>query len=544
MSSIFYAITAGSCILALIILLNRTIYMNAKSQNNEMFVHLLVAVLVFCVIDTIWGGLAYRSFQYRKQLITVASYLFYVSAAIVAWRWVKYTVGSFFDKFAKFFVLRALMLLIVGAQLVVLVVNTFNPIIFYIDSLGIYRTGELRVIILALQFVNYFVMFMLSVVAWHTSKDVDARIYSRTAVLFSIIPLCTSIVWFFFPTIPIFSLGFMLSCIAIYAYTITYEQERLLLEAEKLELTMNHEKQLRTDFVIMKSLLGKIDYVGIVDVGTSMVNSYIIGENFSQYISQDQMTIDEIDNIFKSILSEEVYLDYMDKTNPEAILKNLEKQEEYKVYLSIVEDEVDNQYSIEFMKNPDDEKLIIMGIRNVSEKIREEREREEVSYRATIDGLTGLLNKITFNERVEQYITKKTSKDVALIYLDLDHFKDINDWFGHDKGDEILRVTADRMKTCFRRKEYVARPGGDEFCIFIPETNMQELTRRVEVLHEVLKNTCSNGNVTVNVSSSIGCVLCRSSKYSFEQLLKKADETMYDVKRSGRDGYMIQEVND
>lgn len=544
MTSVFYASTAGVCAIVLLILLNRTLYINARSKKNMSFGKLLVAALVFCCVDTVWGVIAFKAFAYRKLLLGVTSYIFYIMIALVAWLWFRYTISYFSESFAKFFVLKALAIMLAGAQLVILVVNAFKPIVFYIDSIGIYRTNELRIMVFALQFANYFIMLMLSVIARIRTKDTEAKLYSGTAVVFSIIPTVVTVVWYFFSNVPVFSLGFMVSCITIYAYTITYEQQNLMLEAEKLELNMNHEKQLRTDFVIMKSLLGKLDYVGIVDAEASTVSSYIIGDHFSRYINKDQMTIDEIDSIFKSILSEDVYVEYMEKTNPEKILKNLEKQDAYKVYFPIVEDEVENQYSIEFMKNPDDENLIIMGIRNVSEKLREEREREEVEYRATIDGLTGLLNKITFNERATQYIAKKTSKDVALIYLDLDHFKDINDWFGHDKGDDILRVTADRMKTCFRRKEYVARPGGDEFCIFVPETNMQELTRRVDVLHEVLKNTCSNDNVTVNVSSSIGCVLCRSSKYTFEQLVKKADETMYEVKRSGRDGYMIQEVKD
>lgn len=544
MASLFYAATAGTCAIVLAILLNRTIYMNARSKKNTSFVTLLIAALAFCVVDTVWGASAYKAFAFRRVFLNVTSYAFYIMAAIVAWLWFRYTVNYFVDKFAKFFVLRALVVIFAGAQFALLLVNAYKPILFYIDSIGIYRTCELRVAVFALQFANYFVMLMLSVIARLRIKDSEAKLYAGTAVVFSIIPTVVSVVWYFFSNVPVFSLGFMLSCITIYAYTITYEQQKLMLEAEKLELNMSHEKQLRTDYAIMKSLLGKIDYVGLIDIQQNKVQSYIVSKNFSKYLGEDNkfMTVDEIDGIFKTILSEDSYADYVVKTNLDTILKVLAKQDKYLFYFKIIEDEIDNQYSIEFIMSPEDENIIIMGIKNISEQVRIEREQEEVMYRATIDGLTGLLNKITFNERAEQYIAKNTSKDVALIYLDLDHFKDINDWFGHDKGDEILRITADRMKTCFRRKEYVARPGGDEFCVFIPEADISSLRRRVDVLYEVLKNTCENDNVTVNVSSSIGCVLCHSDKYTFEQLVKKADEAMYDVKKAGRDSYKIQEV--
>jgi len=544
MASLFYAATAGTCAIVLGILLNRTLYMNAKSKKNEMFINLLIAALTFCVVDTLWGAVTYKASSLRRVLLTGTSYAFYVMVAIVAWFWFKYTINYFMDKFAHFFVLKALVVLLAGTQIVLLIGNIFTPILFYIDSIGIYRTCELKIVIFALQFANYFVMLMLSIIARFRTKDEEARLYSGTAIVFSIIPTIVSVIWYFFSNVPVFSLGFMLSCITIYAYTITHEQQKLIVEAEKLELNMAYAKQLRTDYAIMKSLLGKIDYVGLVDISANKVENYMVNKNFAKHFGDERatMTVDEIDGIFKEILSEDDYADYMIKTNPDNLLKVLSKQDVCYFYFKVSEDGVENQYSIEFTLNPEDDKIIIMGIKNISEQVRAEREQEEVLYRATIDGLTGLLNKITFNERAEQYIAKNTSKDVALIYLDLDHFKDINDWFGHDKGDEILRITADRMKTCFRRKEYVARPGGDEFCVFIPEADIKSLERRVEVLYEVLKNTCANDKVTVEVSSSIGCVLCHSDKYTFEQLVKKADEAMYDVKKAGRDSYKIQEV--
>lgn len=544
MASLFYAATAGTCAIVLGILLNRTLYMNTRSRNNMMFINLLVAALAFCVVDTVWGAVAYKAFPLRGALLNITSYAFYIMAALVAWLWFKYTVNYFSDKFAQFFVVKALVFIFAAVQVALIVINIFRPILFYIDSIGIYRTCDLRIVVFAVQFANYFVMLMLSVIARIRTQDEESKLYAGTAIVFSIIPVGVSVIWYFFSNIPVFSLGFMLSCITIYAYTITHEQQKLLLEAEKLELTMSHEKELRTEYAIMKSLIGKIDYVGLVDTTSREITNYIVSKKFSRLLGEDKkmMTIDEMDEIFKGILSEDDYVDYMVKTNPDKMLSILNKQDSYYFYFKRTEDEVENQYSIEFTVNQEDDSVIIMGIRNISEQVRMEREQEEVMYRATIDGLTGLLNKITFNERAEQYIAKNTSKDVALIYLDLDHFKDINDWFGHDKGDEILRITADRMKTCFRRKEYVARPGGDEFCVFIPEADISSLKRRVEVLYEVLKNTCANDNVTVNVSSSIGCILCHSDKYTFEQLVKKADEAMYDVKKAGRDSYKIQEV--
>ncbi|OIR00987.1 cyclic di-GMP phosphodiesterase Gmr [mine drainage metagenome] len=170
--------------------------------------------------------------------------------------------------------------------------------------------------------------------------------------------------------------------------------------------------------------------------------------------------------------------------------------------------------------------------------ITEKKASEELIWQqAHIDSLTGLPNRSMFHDRFKQEINKshRTGVPLALLYLDLDRFKEVNDTLGHDVGDLLLKETAQRLSMCVRDVDVVSRLGGDEFTIILTEVgDMTGIERVTESILESLSKSFQLGDDIVYVSTSIGITLYPIDATEPEVLLKNADQAMYVAKSAGR----------
>lgn len=146
------------------------------------------------------------------------------------------------------------------------------------------------------------------------------------------------------------------------------------------------------------------------------------------------------------------------------------------------------------------------------------------------DPLTGLANRRGYSSALE--VWKKTQKSVAIIAVDIDHFKEVNDTYGHDVGDIVLKGLADVMVTCSRREDVVCRIGGEEFVILIPEARLDFVIEMAERLRNTVekKHFDNVGHITV----SLGLALWPDNVDDINALAKLADEMLYKAKRNGR----------
>jgi diguanylate cyclase (GGDEF)-like protein len=151
------------------------------------------------------------------------------------------------------------------------------------------------------------------------------------------------------------------------------------------------------------------------------------------------------------------------------------------------------------------------------------------------DELTGLPNRVLLRDRTELAIgmARRSRSQVALIYLDLDHFKSVNDTFGHDAGDEVLTVVAQRLRATLRPADTVARLGGDEFVACCPDITPRAAEDLAERLVHAVSRPVPVGNRLVPVSISAGLTLSRAGD-SAATLLTQGDTAMYAAKKSGR----------
>jgi diguanylate cyclase (GGDEF)-like protein len=149
--------------------------------------------------------------------------------------------------------------------------------------------------------------------------------------------------------------------------------------------------------------------------------------------------------------------------------------------------------------------------------------------RARHDSLTGLLNLFGFTEEAWREIDrmKRYMHDFCAVYLDLDHFKELNDSFGHAAGDVALRRVSDVMRSCTRATDLLARLGGDEFIIVMPETDHAGAQRMLDRLQRQMVQQ-------VRLTASIGCVVFRTVPPSVEHIIRLADIAMYRSKSEGK----------
>jgi len=162
------------------------------------------------------------------------------------------------------------------------------------------------------------------------------------------------------------------------------------------------------------------------------------------------------------------------------------------------------------------------------------RTQAQLELLATHDPLTTVLNARAFASQVAQELgrNRRYGRPLALIYLDLDDFKRVNDAHGHATGDAVLRLVADAMRGAVRQADFVGRLGGDEFGVLMPETDGS-------VAHSVA-NRLAGGIRTVfrgtpSVTASIGVVAVTGTEAGSDELLRKADQAMYEAKRAGKD---------
>lgn len=171
---------------------------------------------------------------------------------------------------------------------------------------------------------------------------------------------------------------------------------------------------------------------------------------------------------------------------------------------------------------------------------RLQQTNEQVTHTAHHDVLTGLPNRILFYDRLNQSLVsaKRDKTIVAVLFLDLDGFKKINDTLGHDIGDALLIETANRIKACVRESDTVARMGGDEFTVILCDVGTESGKDYVsqKILSAITQPFLLKGN-SCTVSVSIGIAVYPNSGGNAEELVKVADTAMYLAKNGGKNCY-------
>lgn len=162
---------------------------------------------------------------------------------------------------------------------------------------------------------------------------------------------------------------------------------------------------------------------------------------------------------------------------------------------------------------------------------------EEIYRLTTVDGLTQIYNKRYFMEVLEREISRshRYARELSLIMFDIDHFKKINDTYGHLAGDYVLKHLAAAIRTRIRREDIMARYGGEEFAIILPEIDLQHSFQLAEKIRILVERTAFEfERAIIPVTISLGLATSNNDIHSPDDLIRLADEKLYEAKQSGR----------
>ncbi|OAF08259.1 diguanylate cyclase [Bradyrhizobium centrolobii] len=186
--------------------------------------------------------------------------------------------------------------------------------------------------------------------------------------------------------------------------------------------------------------------------------------------------------------------------------------------------------------NAGEPRYIINVIEDVTERRRAD---EKIAHMAHYDALTGLPNRALFREQIERELEKVAGgEQFALLYIDVDEFKGINDSLGHHVGDELLKAIADRIRTCLKQGDLIARLGGDEFAVIQTKVESSaDVLSFVTRIHAAIRRPYHCLGHQLSSDASIGIALAPQDGTDLDQLIKNADLAMYGAKAEGRRTY-------
>ncbi|WP_114972121.1 EAL domain-containing protein [Rhodoferax ferrireducens] len=258
----------------------------------------------------------------------------------------------------------------------------------------------------------------------------------------------------------------------------------------------------------------------------------LIGEHYSVLVHEEDVT--RANYVFN-----EKRGDYRLSRNVELRLKSRHSDGEARTFnneLMMISLGANEKFQV-----PDSSRRELFGTYGIARDITDRKKADElITYQAYHDILTDLPNRVLFKDRLGLALlqAKRNNSNLALLFIDLDRFKLVNDTLGHAIGDELLQQTAIRLKACLRSCDTLARLGGDEFTAVLPELNdRQDAVVISEKVLECLRLPFQLAGQSVHISASIGIAIYPVDGESIEELIRNSDIAMYHMKAEGKNGH-------
>lgn len=162
-----------------------------------------------------------------------------------------------------------------------------------------------------------------------------------------------------------------------------------------------------------------------------------------------------------------------------------------------------------------------------------------MAQRVETDDMTGLYNKTSTRQHIEQLLMERTDQKYGFIIFDIDNFKQVNDQYGHAAGDNVICAFAKTIRARIPADAVAGRIGGDEFVVFMPFNEPGQLQETIKALSHALNRDYVIGNLSLHSTASIGAAVAPKDGIDFDTLYRNADAALYQTKERGKNGYTI-----
>ena len=283
-----------------------------------------------------------------------------------------------------------------------------------------------------------------------------------------------------------------------------------------------------------------------VFVSDGLLNLFGISEKafLEKYFNSFEMFIYKEDRkLVKEMI--EGQFDFEDYCEASFRVKSILDDEKYMIFqgrLVVENDGSENVYALLFDVTEmvvSQQEISRMNQDLYNQSTREKVRHDQMSRKAQMDGLTGLLNKTAVTETITDYLADSEKDQMhALLMIDCDNFKAVNDNFGHATGDEVIKYFASVMKRTFRDSDIKGRFGGDEFMVFMKNTTFEATALRAKQLNEAIKKPYIKDGKEIRISCSIGVSYFPKDGNTFDTLFNAADDALYKAKSLGKDRFV------
>ncbi|MBF0160188.1 MAG: diguanylate cyclase [Magnetococcales bacterium] len=199
-----------------------------------------------------------------------------------------------------------------------------------------------------------------------------------------------------------------------------------------------------------------------------------------------------------------------------------------------------------YQTSPEEEAFFTTIANTLASLVERGRVEEQIKHLADHDSLTGLPNRRLFLELLDQELkhAQRRSQSLAVMFLDLDHFKAVNDTLGHEAGDQLLMAAVARLRQCLRESDTLARMGGDEFTVILPAIGHEKgVVAVANKMLQVIQKPFVIQNVPCRIGLSMGMALYPDHGTTREELTRCADQAMYQVKQNGRNHFRLFQIS-
>lgn len=307
-----------------------------------------------------------------------------------------------------------------------------------------------------------------------------------------------------------------------------FQQEQQLVEQNELLKTINTRLE-SSLLLLLATLEATADGLLVLDNAGSIVS---FNRKFINiWDLEDADEIRHKKNLFDGILQK---LAELDRPKFQALLEHVNTEQHD--FLQLKNGTVIEYYLQPYQLAGEN----VGGVLSFRDVTQAQQTAQTIQYQALHDALTNLPNRVLFNQKLTATLSDaaKYRKQIAVMFLDLDRFKEVNDTLGHAVGDLLLQSVVTRLVGCLREIDVIARWGGDEFVLLLPQVRCRDDASEIAVrLIEILQHSFLLQNHSIHVTASVGIAMYPNDGRDCETLLRHADMALYHAKKSGRNNY-------